>query len=110
MSEHSTSRSLATSMWLSCGGEPSAVDQLQFVGVGGLPSIYAVTDLASASIAVAALAVAELIATQTATLPTITVDRRLASFWFGWSIRPVDWEMPAAWDQIAGDYPAKDGW
>jgi hypothetical protein len=41
----STSHSLAASMWSALGGQPAALDSLQFVGSdGGLPSIYAVTD------------------------------------------------------------------
>ncbi|MDB5685936.1 MAG: L-carnitine dehydratase/bile acid-inducible protein, partial [Rhizorhabdus sp.] len=42
--------------------------------------------------------------------PPVIVDRRLSSLWFGWSIRPIGWTMAAAWDPIAGDYRAADGW
>ncbi|MEX0366485.1 MAG: CoA transferase, partial [Ruegeria sp.] len=42
--------------------------------------------------------------------PEITVDHRLASLWYGWSFRPDGWEVPDAWDPIAGDYEAADGW
>jgi crotonobetainyl-CoA:carnitine CoA-transferase CaiB-like acyl-CoA transferase len=38
------------------------------------------------------------------------VDRRLASHWFGFSIQPIDWALPAPWDPIAGDYATADGW
>src|SRR5205807_1098045 len=40
----------------------------------------------------------------------VTVDRRLASLWYGWSIQPVGWALPAPRDPIAGDYEAADGW
>jgi hypothetical protein len=68
------------------------------------------TDLASASIAAASLAVAEFTSLRTGTMPTVDVDRRLASFWFRSSIRPVGWSLAAPWDPIAGDYATRDGW
>ena len=83
---------------------------LTFTEAGALPSTFAVTDLASASIGAAGQAVAELIQQQTGRLPSVTVDRRLASFWFSSSIRPVGWQMPPLWDPVAGDYACADGW
>ncbi|WP_455827709.1 CoA transferase [Pseudomonas graminis] len=77
---------------------------------GALPSAFAVTDLASASIGAAGQAVAELIRQQTGRLPGVTVDRRLGSFWFSSSIRPVGWQTPPLWDPVAGDYAGADGW
>lgn len=77
---------------------------------GALPSAFAVTDLAAASFGAAGQAVAELIRQQTARLPSISVDRRLASFWFSSSIRPLGWQVPPLWDPIAGDYASADGW
>lgn len=103
-------RVIAASMWQALGGEPAAIDELRFTGDGDLPSTYPVTDLAAASIGVAALAVAELMTKQAATVPVVSVDRRLASFWFGFSIRPIGWQLAPAWDPIAGDYQARDGW
>src|SRR5262249_10894292 len=52
----------------------------------------------------------DLLAHTSGTRPSLTVDRRLASFWFGLSIRPIGWSLPAPWDPIAGDYRAADGW
>ncbi|WP_192558826.1 CoA transferase [Pseudomonas allokribbensis] len=77
---------------------------------GALPSAFAVTDLACASIAAAGQAVAELLQQQTGDLPGVEVDRRLASFWFATSLRPIGWEVPPLWDPVAGDYATKDGW
>lgn len=77
---------------------------------GALPSTFAVTDLASASIGAAAQAVAQLLLQQTGHLPGITVDRRLASFWFSSSLRPDGWQVPPLWDPVAGDYASADGW
>ncbi len=83
---------------------------LTFTEVGALPSTYAVTELASASIGAAGQAVAQLIQQQTGRLPSVSVDRRLASFWFSSSIRPVGWQVPPLWDPVAGDYASADGW
>jgi hypothetical protein len=51
-----------------------------------------------------------LIGARHGTIPNVRVDRRLASLWFGYSIKPQGWEMAPPWDPIAGDYRAKDGW
>lgn len=83
---------------------------IPFTGEGALPSAFAVTDLACASIAAAGQAVAELLQQQTGHLPGIEVDRRLASFWFATSLRPTGWEVPPLWDPVAGDYATRDGW
>lgn len=77
---------------------------------GALPSAFAVTDLAAASIGAAGQAIAELVRQQTARLPSLSVDRRLASFWFSSTIRPLGWQVPPLWDPIAGDYASADGW
>jgi len=92
---------------LSCNTEG-----LDFSGAGALPSTFRVTDLAAASVAAAGCALADLVkgACPGASKPDLTVDRRFASFWFGWSLRPDGWEVPSVWDPIAGDYQASDGW
>ncbi|QJI44633.1 acyl-CoA transferase [Pseudomonas sp. ADAK2] len=83
---------------------------IPFTSSGALPSAFAVTDLACASIAVAGQAVSELLQQHSGRLPGLEVDRRLASFWFATSIRPVGWNVPPLWDPVAGDYATKDGW
>ncbi|MEX5687454.1 CoA transferase [Pseudomonas silesiensis] len=83
---------------------------IPFTSSGALPSAFAVTDLACASIAAAGQAIGELLNQQTGRLPHLEVDRRLASFWFSTSIRPMGWSVPPLWDPIAGDYATKDGW
>lgn len=87
-----------------------ALDAVHFGGVGALPSYYAVTDLAAASVGAAALALRQLIVAQGGDDGPVSVDRRLASLWFGWSIHPVGWERPPLWDAVAGDYATADGW
>jgi len=84
--------------------------QVKFTSSGALPSAFAVTDLACASIAAAGQAVSEWLQLQTGRLPSLEVDRRLASFWFATSIRPVGWSIPPLWDPVAGDYATNDGW
>lgn len=83
---------------------------ITFIGDGALPSAFAVTELACASIAVAGQAAAQLIHQQTGRLPPVEVDRRLASFWFSTSLRPIGWSVPPMWDPVAGDYATADGW
>jgi len=77
---------------------------------GTLPSAFAVSDLAQASIGTAGAALARFIASGGGDEPTVTVDRDLASAWFAWSLRPAGWSVPDAWDPVAGDYAGNDGW
>ena len=101
---------LTASIWSALGGAEQASTAVRFGADGALPSIFATTDLAAASIGAAALAVAELINARSGTLPAVRVDRRLASFWFAASIRPIGWSLSAPWDPLAGDYRTSDGW
>ncbi len=101
---------LTASVWNALGGDSVEPGGLQFDADGALPSIFAVTDLAGAALAAAALTVAKRIEYHTDRWPRVRVDRRLASFWFRSSLRPLGWAMPAPWDPIAGDYATADGW
>ncbi len=105
---------LLTRLWAALGGAddlaprvpPPAAECL-------LPSVFAVDDLAAATVGVASLAVAEFLATREETaLPEVSVSRREASASFiGEILFASDgWERPPVWDPIAGDYPAADGW
>ncbi len=78
-------------------------------GAGALPSAYPVTDLVVGAMAAAGAASAELIHRLGGGLPTVHVDRRLASLWSAWSLVPDGWTVPGAWDPIAGDYRCADG-
>ncbi len=84
--------------------------EVTVAGEGGLASVFAVTELAAASVAAAGVAISELIALDGAAARPVTVDRRLASMWFASSVRPEGWEPPPPWDAVAGDYLAADGW
>lgn len=83
---------------------------IPFTSSGALPSAFAVTDLACSSMAAAGQAGSELLQQQIGRLPDLEVDRRLASFWFATSIRPIGWSVPPLWDPVAGDYATRDGW
>src|SRR5437763_13413644 len=76
------SRTLTEVVWTAIGGDPKAADAVAFTGSGSLPSVFPVTDLASASIAAAGLALAELVGHASGTMPAVAVDRRLRSMWF----------------------------
>jgi hypothetical protein len=80
--------------------------EFTITGDGDLPSAYKVTDLAAATIGAAGAA----IAAYSGVDAPISVDRRLASLWYHWTLRPKGWPMPEAWDSVAGDYRAKDSW
>lgn len=108
--DSATARSFLSKMWRALDGDAAVIDSVGFVGSGDLPSAFAVSDFAAAAVGTAGAAVTELIAAKFGQLPAVTVDRRLASLWFGWSIRPDGWALPPAWDPIAGDYAAADGW
>lgn len=101
--------------WLAAGGDPALLSQVAITGQGALPSAFAVTEFATAAIGAAGLAMAEFVAAGAGTsgahaVPAVEVDQRLASFWFGTSLRPIGWSMPPLWDAVAGDYRAADGW
>ena len=85
-------------MWAAVSGQPHP--PLSFAGKPTLESRYAVSDFASAAIAVAGLAAGG----------PVVVDRTLADAWFGLALRPIGWEIPSPWDALAGDYRASDGW
>lgn len=102
-------RSMLGAICQTLGIPTPSIGRLEVTGQDSLPSCYPVTDLAIASIGAAGLALSELMGCSGAA-PAIVVDRRLSSLWFGWSIRPLGWTVPAAWDPIACDYRAKDGW
>src|ERR1700751_232660 len=111
ISENETSTStIARALRSAAGGESDFLTNLEIMGTGDLPSVFAVSDLATAAIGTAGLATAELIATRFGDSLTVRVDRRLASLWFGLSVRPQGWPLPPLWDPLSADYEAKDRW
>jgi len=97
-------------IWQAVDGDADFLRHLTFGSAGQLRSVFAVSDLAAASIGAAGLAIAELVEQLGGKAPAVTVDRRLSSFWFRTSLRPIAWEVPPAWDAVAGDYRSADGW
>ena len=96
---------------LVAAGSPSTPDsELRVRGRGSLSSRYDVTGLALASIAAAAAEVAQFAGATDGRAAAVELDRRLASFWFLFSLRPDGWKLPSPWDPIAGDYRARNGW
>ena len=83
-----------TTIQRALGGDAKSDSRVEFTGEGALPSVFAVTDLAAASIGAAALAVVEYADAGAAMTPAVSVDRRLASFWFGSSVEPIGWSLP----------------
>lgn len=73
-------------------------------GGGELPSVYAVSDFASATIGAAGAALAAIQGGG-----AVHVDRRRASLWFDMTLSPVGWGLPSVWDAIAGIYATTDG-
>lgn len=108
--DDATVHAMISELWAALGGSPEASGCVEIVGRGSLPSVFAVSDFATASVATAGLALAEWSGARSGRMPSVTVDRRLASLWFGFSIAPQGWALPPAWDPVAGDYAAADGW
>jgi hypothetical protein len=94
----------------SLGYERATAGAVSFSGSESLPSVFAVSDFAAAAVGTAGIAVADLMTAAFAAQPHVAVNRRLASLWFRFSVRPIDWTLPAPWDPIAGDYQTTDGW
>ncbi len=93
-------------------GAPDAFDpqSLSVSADGNLASYFDVTGLATSSIGAAGLMLAQYARGGANGGVKVKTDSRLASLWFGMSLRPEGWEMPPIWDPIAGDYRAKNGW
>jgi crotonobetainyl-CoA:carnitine CoA-transferase CaiB-like acyl-CoA transferase len=104
------SREFLAAMWTALGGPAGVIDRVDFRETGDLPSVFAVSDFAAAAVGAAGAATAELVGTRVGDVPAVVVSRRLASLWYGWSIRPEGWKMPAPWDPASGDYATADGW
>ena len=108
--QSTTAQAMTSALWSALGGTPEMSERVEITGRGSLPSVFAVSDFAAASVAAAGLALAEWSGARSGLLPDVSVDRRLASLWFGFSIAPQGWALPPVWDLVAGDYASADGW
>ena len=110
-------RSLLDTIWAAALGAPEDTQSVAFRSQGQLPSFFAVTDLAAATMGAAGLALASLVqsleqatGSHTQAPMAVEVDRRLASFWFASTLRPEGWKLPQHAEVASADYLAKDGW
>jgi hypothetical protein len=53
---------ITRTLWTAAGGGPDLLSRLEITGTGDLPSVFPVSDLATAAIGTAGTAIAELIA------------------------------------------------
>ncbi|HCT7985741.1 TPA: CoA transferase [Serratia liquefaciens] len=106
----SLTQTLLAEIEQSFGHDAFSTGSVTVSGEGVLSSAFPVSELATACWAAAGLACAGLLQQNRSTAPQVFVDRRLASLWFGWTLRPLGWSLPAAWDALAGDYATSDGW
>jgi crotonobetainyl-CoA:carnitine CoA-transferase CaiB-like acyl-CoA transferase len=103
-------RSFLASMTDSLGSDQATADAVVFSNPVSLPSVFPVAEFAAAAVATAGVAVADFRYAAFGAPARVAVDRRLAALWFGFSLQPIDWVLPAPWDPIAGDYTTADGW
>lgn len=110
----STPHPLLEALWSTLGGDAAALDSVTAHGDRHLlDAAFDVDALATDSVTAATLAVAEFAATRhQRPLPLVSVDRRqaVAAFNAERLTRPLGWELPPAWDPLAGDYASADGW
>ncbi|ADO48081.1 CoA transferase [[Enterobacter] lignolyticus] len=104
MREYAQSTRCYSTLWQAFDSSPPP--DVRFLSSGALPSCYAVSDFAAASMAVVGAWLARVC--QTRAVPGI--DRRLASFWFQGSVTPLNRSAPVLWDPLTGDYQTADGW
>ncbi|MEZ5341706.1 MAG: CoA transferase [Acidimicrobiales bacterium] len=99
--------------WIACGGDEAAERSVRRSTASTiLPSAFDVTGLAADTAEAALLAVAELDARRRNRLPpTVQLDvaHVCASFGAERHLQTTGWELPPAWDPIAGDYQTADG-
>ena len=96
-------------IWSALRGPDAFLSRVHEEGIGALSSSFAVSDFAAASIASAGLALSEFLSQNFDLASPVHIDRRLASFWFAKSIRPIGWSLPPQWDPMAGNYQTRDG-
>ncbi len=80
------------------------------VGEGDLSYWFDIVGLATETLGAFASCLSRYIQDETGEACAVEIDRRLVAFWTAYSIRPIGWSPPSAWNPIGGDYRAKDGW
>jgi len=107
-SSGSAASAILNEIWSTLEGPTAPAPGVEFTGEGALPSRFAVTDFAAATIGAAGAALADLIATTGSDAPPVHVDRVLASAWFRPVVRPIGWASQGGSD-LTGEYLAGDG-
>ena len=78
------------------------------VACDGAFQLTAVVDVSGLVLAAVTAAAEELAALVGAA--EVSIDRRRTELWCGMTLKPENWAVPEAWDPVAGNYRAKDGW
>jgi hypothetical protein len=86
--EYPVARTLLDQMWDALGGDSALTEPVSFTGEGSMPSPFALTDLAGASVGLVGTAVGELLAEVGEPMPATRVDRVVASGWFRLPLGP----------------------
>jgi hypothetical protein len=104
---------LLEQLWGRLGGPAEALGAIELTGPAlGLPSVYEVSALASASVGLSLLAIAELDALRSGRKRrSVRVPRAMAetAFRLERELKAIGWQLPEVWDPIAGDYATEDG-
>jgi hypothetical protein len=108
-------RSGTATLWSELNGAARHLDCVRLTRIENhLPSVYDVSGLAASVVAAANLAVAEVLAfrSRMAELPPVELSglESSAAFRSEALLKPLGWNLSPAWDPIAGDYLAGDGW
>jgi len=82
----------------------------EVVGAERLPSWFDVAGLVTASLSIASSNLVRFTLNNADNWPKQVLDQRLANFWFGFTLKPIDWQLAPAWDSLAKSYPTQDGW
>ncbi len=98
-------------LWALTGGEPSAIDALTVSGPAQvLPSRFAVTESATASIGAATAAAADLLVARGGPRQAVTIDRAHAAAAFSMErLLRRDGSSGDLWASLSGLYEARDG-
>jgi crotonobetainyl-CoA:carnitine CoA-transferase CaiB-like acyl-CoA transferase len=100
--DYPKARELFAEIWRALGGDEAWLERVRFHGDGALPSPFAVTDFAAATIATVGSAVGELLDAGGAAPSVIDVDRVLSSAWFHIFPMPPSKTLPGYQANVGG--------
>ena len=79
-------------------------------GVGHAKSCFPVAQFSQCAIGMAVSEIQQLRLQVWGDESIAVVNRELSAAWCQSSVSPIDWPLPASWDEFAGDYCCQDGW